>query len=174
MEYLNNSIRDTLNVEVVRANTMEAIIRAKMKKRIFDTVSNVLKKFEGKQINNRLVTAVKKELPDNVVSLECTGSSHYNLYIWGNGIGFDQRLMIFICYTGTNPTTNRNYAVDFGYDYWLKNAGTHSHHHYDEIIAKYECGLKECDKLVREYNLALERLLKAKVELGVCALTHWE
>lgn len=174
MNYVKNEFRDTLNVEVVRANTMEAIIRAKMKKRIFETLSSVLKNFEGKQVSNRIVTALKKELPDNVFSLECTGGSHYNLYIWGAGINFDQRMMIFIAYTSTNPQTNRNYAKDFSHEHWLKVAGAQTQHNYDEIIAKYECGLKECDKLVREYNLALERLRKAKEELGIVALTHWE
>lgn len=160
--YINSHFREKLDAAKIRQYTLLAIDRAKQKRSIVSVVFAVLKRFEGKTINKRFETAVKKELPESyIVSLQTT-----NLFIWGGPhttlntpLGYNERLSIYIDYTVSDG---------FDFDKFMTDTGN-AQNQYDERIAQYEAGLENIDTLVNDYNNALKRLEAASENLKLLA-----
>jgi len=155
MSYINNHFREKINAETVRENTLKAIERAKLKKTITDKIFAVMKKFDGKAITKRFETALKKELGEGfIVSLDRTGNSHMNIFVWQGSwnndvlLTYSNRLMVFVGYMGSNQ--------------------------YDKQIETYQNSLKKLGTLVDAYNAQLAKLEEAQNALNALALNDWE
>jgi len=74
------------------ANTTDFII-------VRNTVISLAEKMKGQQLNRRFLTALKKELPNYYISYE-KGLTYVSLTIWGNGVYYDKRHIIYLADTG--------------------------------------------------------------------------
>jgi hypothetical protein len=85
--------------KLVKINDAVAKVNAEIKAleksvRIIDKIFAVLATFEGKQINARIETALKKELKGAVTFYEKT-TTQYRLGLWGyEGIKYDDRIWL--------------------------------------------------------------------------------
>lgn len=75
---------------------------------LIDAVCEVLKTFDGKAINKRIETAVKKRLPDYSVFYE-SKYSFYSITIWGNEIPYDKRLQLLLAYNDKETFSYENF-----------------------------------------------------------------
>lgn len=75
---------------------------------IFNRLVTVFKKFENKPINKRLETAAKLEFPESVVNLKHEFGM-YNLIIWDQKTGYDNRVTLFMGYD-RNPIYHEGQA----------------------------------------------------------------
>jgi len=69
--------------------------------RLWKIVESVLTRFEGQKITKRIETALQKELPEYTIYYG-TEFGLYNIYIWGNGIPYNNRKGYLIGWVSTS------------------------------------------------------------------------
>jgi hypothetical protein len=149
------------DIATIKENSQATIVKLRKHKDIMQKFLSVLRRWDGKQINARLVTALKKELPNvSVITFEDCGTSFRQIAMWGGDTGLDytKRLLVFIGYFSTNDPANVCLA-DFRYDAWEKREGIR--YQYDKQIADREKALRDIDSIVRDYNAAYAALKSA-------------
>lgn len=149
------------DIAAIKENSKATIAKLRKHKDIMHKFLSVLRRWDGKQINARLVTALKKELPNvSAICFEDCGSSFRQIAMWGGDIGLDytNRLVVFIGYFSTNDPKNVCLA-DFRFDAWEAREGIR--YQYDGQIEAREKALREIDSIIRDYNAAYEALKRA-------------
>jgi hypothetical protein len=160
-EHIWNTIEPN-DVAKIKANTTAAIEKMRKHRDIMAKFHRVLRTWHRKAINQRLITALKKELPNvSVICFEDCSTSFRQIAMWGGDVGLDynSRLLIFIGYFSTNDPKNVCLA-DFDYDAWNEREGIR-YGKYDEQISAKLIALRDIDKLVRNYNAAYKALKQA-------------
>ena len=77
---------ETIKIETLRKDAERKIRLYEEQKVVFEVIKDTFKKFDGKQVNKRLATALEKELANTgeryVVSYQ--KNTWYEFYIWNN------------------------------------------------------------------------------------------
>ena len=79
---------ELVNVETLRKEAERKIRLYEEQKIVYKIIKDVFKKFDGKQVNKRLATALKNELvkvsENYIVSYRKDSMGWYEFYIWNN------------------------------------------------------------------------------------------
>jgi len=127
---------------------------------VYAAIQTAAKTFGGKQIGQRLATAVKKLLPEYTVYIESTGSGTFGrmmIHAWGGAIPFDEKVSMFLCQTRDKDSFD---LVEFERNFTLTMARS------DETLLTLRNAINGSAKLVQDYNAALDRFNEAKAAVG--------
>ena len=93
-------------------NNIQDMIKTKqLNYDLWKQVQTVLTHFDGQKITKRIQTALQKELPDYTIHYS-TEYGLYSLYIWGNGIAYDQRKQYHIGHVSFSDILNMVKVLD--------------------------------------------------------------
>jgi hypothetical protein len=106
---MNNKDEETLRGEI-----QASLKQARISQTVFLAVLEVLAQFEGKTINKRIETQLKKALPERVFSVEKHILGSYELKTWGKDLPYDQKLYIRL---SPSQQTDNRLSMEFIRDY---------------------------------------------------------
>lgn len=135
-----------LVVSQVRAQTQAHIARLQCKKGILETVVKVLESLKGKKVTARIQTIVRQSLSsDFVTHFENSSTGYVTLKVWDSKtIPMHSQMVIYI---------NKLADGTFDYDYFFD---TYKETNFGRDIANAEEKLAQVDKLVSDYNAAVD------------------
>ena len=144
---------------------MEKTIREECQKRlkvwenqlmVFNLAKEALTEYEGKVLNRRMITHLKKFFPEKYSIYWGDSYSWFEINIWGGEIPYTEKVSIWLCYKSEGvkkfsmdliSKNGRNYSLLPDYIEKLKN----KLENLDKIVGKYESIKKEIELFEKEY-----------------------
>jgi hypothetical protein len=111
--------------------------------KVYEVAKEVLKEYEGKVLNRRIISHLKKYLPENLTIHYSDAYSWYEIKIWGDGIPYDNFVSIWLCYKSEGVKTFSMELIEKhgrGYSDLPKN------------IEKLKTKLENLDAILKEYE----------------------
>ena len=150
---------ETIKIETLRKDAERKIRLYEEQKVVFEVIKDTFKKFDGKQVNKRLATALKNELvkvdEKYLVSYRKDSTDWYEFYIWnskdGAAIGYNNRILILFSEQQTNDgkLDYEKFTKKFT---WLDMPDKH----LEEVYKDLE--LINNTNIIEEYNKAIETI----------------
>jgi len=145
-----------IDVPMAKQALSLAIYQAEISYTLFELISKLIAdKFEGKRVNRRIETELKKILPECTVMFSDVVGSHFNIVIWGAGICYDHRLSFILCYQRTNPFFLQSFFIEQNQNHAL-DAGR---------IAMYVKAFSFLNNIADNWNKAVDALCEMKEEI---------
>lgn len=134
---------------ILKYELIETMERGTRQALAFRSVIKALEKFEGKPINKRIETYLKKVLPEYTYHMEKHSfSGSYELKIWGGKIGFDQRVFIRLNeHNLENPVYNQAFVLSYNTPWFLD----------DTRLAQLQKALDRLPAWVNRRDILLEK-----------------
>jgi hypothetical protein len=150
---------ELVNVETLRKEAERKIRLYEEQKIVFEIIKDVFKKFDGKQVNKRLATALKNELvkvsEKYLVSYRKDSMDWYEFYIWNNSadaqIVYSNRILLLFSDQQTNDG-KLDYSKFTKKFTWLDNPTKNI-----EEVNK-DLDIINNTNIIEEYNKAIETI----------------
>ena len=150
---------ELINVETLRKEAERKIRLYEEQKIVYKIIKDVFKKFDGKQVNKRLATALKNELvkvsENYIVSYRKDSMGWYEFYIWNNSadaqIVYSNRILLLFSDQQTNDG-KLDYSKFTKKFTWLDNATKNI-----EEVNK-DLDIINNTNIIEEYNKAIETI----------------
>lgn len=104
-----------IEIDVVKAKLLERIALAEKYLEMYRKVDTILNAYNGRMISKRLITMFNEKYPEITVYLGNHKLSGYILYLWGNGLSQNNRVVLSLRTMEDSPnrldylkTTNNN------------------------------------------------------------------
>ena len=150
---------ELVNVETLRKEAERKIRLYEEQKIVFEIIKDVFKKFDGKQVNKRLATALKNELvkvsENYLVSYRKDSMDWYEFYIWNSSadaqLVYSNRILLLFSDQQTNDG-KLDYSKFTKKFTWLDNATKNI-----EEVNK-DLDIINNTNIIEEYNKAIETI----------------
>ncbi len=153
-----------INVDEAMTHLINQIEDYRNKQFIYNTIEPILKKFEGKSISQRLVTALKKEYPNYNFNLRCVASSLYYLEVREiENYTTISELSIFLGYTDDNNTLYNNGKAYYTMDMIKEN--NRWIFQINQMNNSTLNGMKLLKDRAEQWNSLLERMQAIEAEM---------
>ncbi len=156
--------KERFDPDEVRAKTLDYIAKCRAKAAVHAVVLEVLKGWQGKQINKRMATAVEKALGADYSVYWRTEYSWTSIRVWNKTtIPYNEYYDVMIAYdSDAYPNGERR----FDFDYWLgKYGNAYGMQNLNANADKSEAALRFLDQRVNAYNAAMAAAENAYAEM---------
>ena len=124
----------------------------KLQKQMIENIIAILKTFEGKQLNKRIETAIKKQYSEYTVFFS-KSYTYFELRVWGNGLNHNDSFMVYLGKNNADVFTMENFNE---YNKYMI--------HHDETIKKLTNSLLAYKQHIKRYNDLISYIKKEKEE----------
>lgn len=147
---------NTKPYEMLKDQILATIEKTNNSREVFEAVLKHLEKFENKKITQRIVTLLRKVMPENVFYLEKTILGSYELRIWGDKIGYDNKLYVRLSRSQSEHVYTKKFTLEYNTPRYLS---TERVNHLEQSLGKLQEWVA-----TRDYIQSCEDNLKKEME----------
>lgn len=143
-------------LKTIEEKIQETLVLYRAQKKVSEVLINIFKAFDGKKVTKRMETIAKKVLPEYTTYYAADYTIY--LYVWGNGIDYNNKMMIKLCYKDDNVFSYEKFINDIkGYN-------------SEERIKTLEQKLQELPQLFSQYEDICDKVNKFNKSIDIWPL----